>query len=500
VSASAADQDLATGLPGPRRTRTFSGALAALSGVFGRAVNQIIALLVTLLAARWLSPASFGEYAIAAAMVTVTRSLLYAGAFEYLLKTPRGQEAATECLLINLGLAGLLGAVLVGVSFVTRSLFHAAEIGVLLRLMAPSNLLSAAANWQEAQLLRGGRLRTYYAVTTVAEVAAALVTVAMILGGFGLLALVAQVYARLFMLMLSYRALQRPHWSAQVSWARVREVGRWSSARYGATLVAFLSNYSADFLLGAFLSPAATGVYRASHRVVTSVSDLISNPTRMTAVTLFSRRAADGRDSAPLWPKVAAAAAFLGWTALAGLAAVSAPLTPLVLGSKWRSAGAVVAILCLQRAFVMVDGVTTQLLVAYGHARNLLAVQASMAVLSVILLLVMVRFGVEAAALSSSLTALVSLLVCAAIAARTFPNLLAGAPRVLPVALLPPLAASAAAFAALRLIRPADLGDLAAVAVAVAAGAAAFGAVAIALRRPVIEVLQALNHPTRAEA
>jgi len=478
----------------------FSGAIAALSGVFGRAVNQIIALLVTLLAARWLSPATFGEYAIAAAMITVTRSLLYAGAFEYLLKTPRGQEAATECLLINLALASLLGGVLAGVSLFTRAIFHSAAIGFLLLVMAPSNLLSAGANWQESQLLRAGRLRAYYGVTTFAEVIAAVVTVGMILRGFGILALVAQVYARLFTLMLTYRALQRPSWSAAPSWSRVWEVGRWSSARYGATMVAFLSNYSADFLLGAFLSPAATGVYRASHRVVTSVSDLISNPTRMTAVTLFSRRAADGRDSGPLWPRVAAAAAFLGWTALAGLAAVSAQLTPLVLGAKWGSAGAVVAILCLQRGFVMIDGVTTQLLVAYGHARALLAVQASMAALSVILLLAMVRFGVEAAAVSSSLTALVSLLVCAGIAARTFPGLLAGVPRVLPVALAPPLAASAAAFAVGRLLQPLGMSDAVVVAAAITAGVAAFGAVVVVLRRPVIEVLHALNHPARVEA
>ena len=35
------------------------------------------------------------------------------------------------------------------------------------------SLLSAAANWQESQLLRAGRLKTYYGVTTFAEVIAA---------------------------------------------------------------------------------------------------------------------------------------------------------------------------------------------------------------------------------------------------------------------------------------------------------------------------------------
>jgi len=333
----------------------FGGAVTAVTGILGRAATQIIALIVTLLAARFLTPVSFGEYSIAAALVTLSRAMLYAGAFEYLLKAPPGEEAASECLVINLGLAAVLGGALAVLSLFTTPVFHSAEVGVLLLAMAPSSLLSAAANWQESQMLRGGRLKSYYGVTTFAEVIAAVVTVGMILSGFGLVALIVQIYARLSVLTITYRLLQRPAWSSRFSTRRAWRVARWSTARYGATIVAFLSNYSADLLLGLFLSPAATGLYRASHRMVTGVSDLVSNPTRMTAVTIFSRRAAEGLESGPLWPRIAAASAFLGWTALAGLAAVSDPVVTLVLGSRWSAAGPIVAILCLQRGFTLID-------------------------------------------------------------------------------------------------------------------------------------------------
>jgi O-antigen/teichoic acid export membrane protein len=389
----------------------------------------------------------------------------------------------------------VLGAILAALSNFTGPLFHSTEVGFLLLALAPSSLLSAGANWQESQLLRAGRLKTYYGVTTFAEVIAAIVTVTMIVLGYGLVALIAQIYARLSLMMVAYRVLQAPMWSREFSLERAWAVARWSTHRYGATIVAFLSNYGADLLLGAFLSPAATGLYRASHRMVTGVSDLVSNPTRLTAVTIFSRRAAEGLESGPLWPRIASASAFIGWTALAGLAAISDQVVPMVLGARWAAAGPIVAILCLQRAFSLIDGVTGPMLVAYSHVRALFGVQLAMAIASVALLAVMARYGVAAAALSSVVTAGASMLITAALASRNFSGLIGGLPRALPVAVLPALATSLAAFAATRGVGGASADVVGSVVREVAAGAAGFALAVVLLRRSVVDTLQALNPP-----
>ena len=481
-----------------RVQRSLGGALTAVTGIFGRAANQIIALIVTLMAARWLTPVTFGEFSIAAALATLSRAMLYAGAFEYLLKAPEGEEANTECLVINLGLAGAMAGLLALVSLVAKPLFHSAEVGLLILALAPSSLLSAGANWQESQLLRSGRLKTYYGVTTVAEITAAIVAIVMILTGFGLTALVAQIYTRLFTLILTYRVMQRPTWSRAFSLTRAAQVARWSMARYGATAVGFFSNYSADILLGIILSPAATGLYRASHRMVTGVSDLISNPTRLTAVTVFSRRSAETLESGALWPNIAAATAFLGWTALAGLAAVSDQAVPLVLGRHWAAAGPIVAILCLQRAFSLIDGVTGPLLVAYSHIRDLLRVQFVMAIIGVVLLVAMGSYGVAAAALSSVIAAGITSLLLIAVAGRHFQGLIAGLTRVLPVAFLPATISGLAAYGSERWAAMAGFSPSFQVVSAIIAGIGAFLAVAAVLRRRIVECLQALNPPPHA--
>jgi O-antigen/teichoic acid export membrane protein len=477
-----------------KSSQAFGGAVTALTGMFGRAANQVIALLVTLLAARWLTPVAFGEFAIASALAMLSRALLYAGAFEYLLKAPKDEDANTECLVVNLALALGMTALLALTSLIATPLFRAPDLSWLILALAPSSLLSAAANWQESQLLKSGRLRTYYAVTTIAEIAAAIVTVGLIVAGFGLGALVVQIYTRLSSLVVTYRVFQRPTWSRVFSFDKAWRIARWSSARFGATIINFLSNYSADILLGIFLSPGATGLYRASHRMVTGVSDLINNPTRITSMTVFSRQAAHGADSGHLWPRIAAATALLGWTGLAGLAAISSQGVSLVLGPRWAGAGPVVAILCLQRACALIDGVTIPMLVAYSHVRIVLTVQIASAIGGLILLILMAPYGVVATAIASVIAAVASSGLLIILAARRFSGMLAGLPRVALVALVPAILTGASAWAAGRALgggHPAILR----MAVEVGAGALAFSVSVFALRRQALEVLHALNQP-----
>ena len=170
------------------------------------------------------------------------------------------------------------------------------------------------------------------------------------------------------------------------------------------------------------------------------------------------------------------------------------------LGDRWRAAGPIVSILCLQRVFTLLDGVTGPLLVAYNYVRALFIVQLATAIASVALLTAMAKYGVSFAAFSSVLAAAASTTACFIIAARNFPGLLAGIPRVLPVAVFPALATGIAAFVCAKLLPPAGADVLLSVAVEVAAGAAAFGVTAFVLRNEVMHALHALNHPAPTRA
>src|SRR5262245_2852197 len=127
-------------------TRSLASTVSAVIGVASRASNQIAAISVVLVAARYLGPSDFGVFAIASAFVTYVRSTLYSGAYEYLLKTKDSADAA-ECLLVNTGLSLAFTLVLLLFSTVAGPIFGSNTVGWLLAAMAPANLISGFTAW-----------------------------------------------------------------------------------------------------------------------------------------------------------------------------------------------------------------------------------------------------------------------------------------------------------------------------------------------------------------
>ncbi len=377
------------------------GAMTALTAVLVRASNQIVLVVVTLIAARFLTPTDFGVYAIAAALTTLVRNLLYSGAFEYLLKAKDLKQASTACLIVNFVLSLGLCIVLGLFAMVSHLFFGSERVGLFIWALIPSNFVAAYSAWQEAQLLRDKKISRYYIATAIAEVLAAVGVLSMLAAGLGLVALVAQIYFRFGALIIFYRLVQRPARLTRPDWSEVKAVWAWSLARYGAVSVTFVSTYGADIILGAVLSPAATGLYRASSRIVTAAADMFAQPIRMLSLTAFSDRASRGLGTGDLWPRMMAAMAFVAWAALAGLALVADKVAPLVLGPQWHGAGPIITILCCVRMFGLMDSVTTPLLVAASRQHAVFWAQAVSACVVLAVTAYFGRHGVQSATLAS---------------------------------------------------------------------------------------------------
>lgn len=470
----------------------LAGIFTALTGLSVRAINQVVIMGVTLVAAHFLAPSDFGVFAIASACITLIRTLMYTGAFEYLLKAKAGQEAPTECLIINIALAAVLTAGLMMLVPVSVYVFHTHAVGDMIVVMAPTNIMSAFSAWQELQLLRAKRILVYYVVTAVAELVAGVGAVVLLAQHAGLTALVGQLYLRCFVMLVAYTLLQRPSWSRHIDLQKITEIAKWSSHRYGSTIVSFMSSYGADFFLGAFLSPAATGVYRASSRVVTAAADIFSHPTQILSATIFSRHAAEGKAPDTIWPQISGASAFLGWSALAGLAAISDLIVPIILGPQWTGTGTVIALLCIARTFSLIDAATVPLLIAFDRSRTVFKVQLWTAIGSVVLLWMVSRFGVAAAAGSAIAISAITTAGYCLVAARLFPGSLNELKSMAAISVLPAFTLYLAAKTCLALV-PRSVGTVPTTTLVIAVGLLAWLFTAFLFRRAATTALHAFN-------
>ncbi len=389
--------------------------LTAAIAMIARGSGQGAVVVVTLLATRVLSPADFGVFAIGAALLTLARTMLYTGPFEYLLKAPleRTRQVASACLAANL-IVALVWLVLLGVvGVLSPFVFHGAGVGGIVLALAPSNLIAALAGWLESLLLRSGRVRRYYGVTIVVEIFSAAGAAGLLLEGQGLWALVVQVYLRLALLAGLYGLMGPGVTLVKPDRAETAAVLGWSVSRYGSVIVGFLSNYSGDLLLGVVFSPAASGLYRVGNRIVTALADMFNQPAGLLMTTSLAAAHARGEHRGRAWLGLLAPFAALSWPALAVLALTADAVAPVLLGPAWAAAGPVIAVFCVARMASLIGvGATAELVISNRQGR-ILAIQTAAAVASGSLTLLVVNWGALAAAMVSALVTIAASAVLA---------------------------------------------------------------------------------------
>lgn len=431
-----------------------AGGGTAVIAMAARVSGQFAMVAVTLVATRHLAPADFGIFAIAGALVMLARTMLYTGPFEYLLKLAQGEDqgkGAGACLAATLLVALGWIVLLVALGLAAPVVFKGGGVAAVILALAPSVLIGALAAFAESLMLRSGAIRRYYAITVLAEVGAGMAAIALLAAGWGLWALVLQIYARTLLMALALGALGPPLALAMPPRVQVGEVLRWSSSRFGSVLVTFLANYSGDLVLGVVLSPAASGLYRAANRMVTALADMFVQPAGMLALTTLAaeRARGEGEGSPGAWPRLAGLFAVLGWPALALLALFAHRIVPLALGPAWTAAAPVVAVFCSARMAGLVGAVATAELIVSDRQGRVLAVQTVAAVATAGLTILAAPYGALGAAFAATLVAILAgaALMLTALQRRDRPALAEAARLVI----LPLAGAFGAALAADRL-------------------------------------------------
>lgn len=359
---------------------------------------QLLLLGVTIVATQHLSVAAFGTYALASLFLILTRALFYVGPYEYQLKAQPEQGLSSACFWANIALACFSSLCLAAVYFIAPHVFATRDVSMLVALLTPSLFLIAATSWYEALLLRSMRVRRYYLSTLLGDTAGAAVAVVLLLDGLGVTSLVVQNYVRLFVLLTIYvfSLPERPKLRVRVK--QVWDVLRWSRARYAAVLLNFTSAYGADIVLGALLSPAATGFYRASSRIVSSLTDLFAQPLQKIAQTNLSARYVRSLEMGTSWLTMLSGVGTVAWASLLTLAFLAEDIVPFVLGDKWAPAVPIVIVFCIVKCFSLLDAVTTAFLVCHDRQATMLRVQVCVAVSVVVLAVVCAPLGATAVA------------------------------------------------------------------------------------------------------
>lgn len=377
-------------------------------GVMARASNQLITVAVTLLAIRFLNPEEFGSFAVASAFLILARNFLYTGPFEFLLKSKMFEADAAPCLVANTIVTAVVCAGSVPVAYLISLSSEDPRVVTLLLWLIPGCLIASYSAWLESMIYRAGKLASYYFATIMVELVGAVIVVACFYAGIGLMSLVIYGLVRSVMLAFLYRLIITPPTLHRPTWTDIRRVLAWSRARYASAVALFSSNYAGDFILAAIYTPGASGLYRASNRIVTAVSDVFAQPLRTMAQSKVSQASAKGDEASDQAVFMFSAFACIAWPGLVGLALLSDQVSTIMLGPQWQGTAPIIAVFCAVRALAIFDSANTATLVAYDRHAVLFRYQALSTVLSIGGILVMLPYGAFGAALAVLFAAVVT--------------------------------------------------------------------------------------------
>jgi O-antigen/teichoic acid export membrane protein len=375
-------------------------------GVGARLIGQLIAFATVILAARYLTLADFGSYAVAWAVTVIATSFVFSGLHQACLRS-RDIEADGDTLfwlMLGVGACGLV--IMLGIGLLAGG--SGSGTGRVFLGLSVIPLASAPVAWLEALLMRAGRARAAAAHVAVAESLGLCVAAATLEAGLGTMALVAARHAVVLAGLLMLLGLVRRRPRRRFRSERLREIRATVTPLWVTTSLAMFSNYGADLVLGAFLSPAAVGAYRSGARITMTVADLIVQPLGKLSWARFTRheKDADPQAIARAWLENMAAAALLFWPIACGLALLAAPLVETVFGPAWLPAAPVVALLAVSRSLRLFSALLEPALISTGHAATQQRIRLCSAVVLLLLLVAWGRAGATEAALAQIGTAL----------------------------------------------------------------------------------------------
>ena len=148
----------ARSLPVTERRRPDTALRGGLSATVAMAGEQLIQFAIFLIAVRVLSPAEFGTFALAAAVIALLRLMSVAGWPEYIMSCKGSSRRPRQALFAAMASGALCALAGLLLSFAAQTAFNGPDTGALIRALSAAIFFNAIAAAQSGILNWQGRL------------------------------------------------------------------------------------------------------------------------------------------------------------------------------------------------------------------------------------------------------------------------------------------------------------------------------------------------------
>ncbi len=372
--------------------------------------NSLISFIIFIMLSRLLTPEEIGLVAFALIVVELGRVIVNAGFAQAIVRHPEWDESyAATCFYLNLLLAALLTAVIFWVVAPLTAFYYDPRAEFLVQVLSIIFFLEGAKAVQEGKLKREFNFRAIALRTLVASLISGVAGVTLALLGYGVWALVwQQLINQILITVITWKSAHwLPRW--QFSTAYLPSLMGFSAPLTLAQLAGNLATKIYEMLIGLLIGPAALGFYRIGDRVLFIMQEIVIKPFEQALLPALSRLSElEARAQATL--RVMRISAYFTFPIFFGAAAIGPEFITLAFTEKWAQSGQVMTVLALGIAPTVISAQVNAAMTASGHTNYVMALSVIQFMLNCILGLLLVPYGIVAAAAGYALRAYLSII------------------------------------------------------------------------------------------
>jgi PST family polysaccharide transporter len=402
----------------PGETEPWTKTTADLTNVLKRgagmsAIGFVIVQIVTvgqmLVVGRLLGPHEVGIFAAGSVLTGLVGVFAQATLYQALIQRERDVEDAANTVLIVTFVTGLLLAVAaLAASPLMGALFHDSRVGLVAAANSGIMLLHSCPSVPDALMLRTFQFKRRAIIGPAVALTYASVSIVFALFGYGAWAMVVGTYASTttYVLLSWWMAKWHP-FRGRFSFRIWRELAGFSLPLLIGGIAECSRQLVGQVLVGRALGTAGLGEFRYGYRIALLPSQAAVGIFAHVLFPAFSRISGDGIRFRQAFLRA------LGWIWLAALpvgallVAVGQPVVVLLLGEKWRAAGAAASAMAGIGLGAALYSVAGEAVKGAGRSRLLNWLTAILVGLGLPLIVLLLPFGLVGVGVALSVTYLV---------------------------------------------------------------------------------------------
>lgn len=374
--------------------------------------TKLVALVISTIIARLLSPNAYGIIALTTVFITFSDIFITNGFNVALIRKDEVSEIDySTVMLMSLSFSAILYIILYFSAPYLAKFYNTPEFKEVLRILTLIIFLKSVSTVIKAKATRQLQIKKMSIVSVIASTCASIIGVVFAYNGFGVWALVAQqVLTNLFdVIGLSFAFRWR--YSFRFSLTSAKQMTRFTIGVLGTSFLDFLGNNVNSLVIGKAYNSTDLGFYNRGNMYPETISLNTYNAINSVLLPTLASRQDDNRGMRTVVKKVVSLTTYIIFPMMFGLIAVSDNFVSVLLTDKWMPCVPILICACLYYSINPIRAIGYNVFYAKGESDKCVKIEVFRSLLMIANLFITILWLKQSIYVLTSINVLISLMV-----------------------------------------------------------------------------------------